>query len=171
MKKQENKKYYKESKNKEQNKNFKDEYAKQLDEYREKNFKNFLLSNLEDDTNFEFFLYKCILEETGILDVDMWTKWERNELDDFLFKVPDGYVKQLEEKKRAAIIDFGTKNAECNFELEYTLVGIENFKRDLVTTSTYDTKKEILEKLGLNNKKDLSEEDFETDEFRSLIKG
>lgn len=166
----------KKQENKEQNKNFKDEYAKQLGEYREKNFKKFLLSNFEDDTNFEFFLYKCRLEEANILDsteftVDMWTKWERNELDDFLFKVPDGYVKQLEEKKRAAIIDFGTKNAECNFELEYTLVGIENFKRDLVTTSTYDTKKEILEKLGLNNKKDLSEEDFETDEFRSLIKG
>lgn len=166
----------KKQENKEQNKNFKDKYAKQLDEYREKNFKNFLLSNFEDNTNFEFFLYKCRLEEADILDsteftVDMWTKWERNELDDFLFKVPDGYVKQLEEKKREAIMDFGTKNAECNFELEYTLVGIENFKRDLVTTSTYDTKGELLEKLGLSNKKDLSEEDFETDEFRSLIKG
>lgn len=166
----------KKQENKEQNKNFKDKYAKQLDEYREKNFKNFLLSNLEDDTNFEFFLYKCRFEETDILDsikftVDMWTKWERNELDDFIFRVPAGYVKQLEEKKREAIVDFGIKNAECNFELEYTLVGIENFKRDLVTTSTYDTKGYLLEKLGLSNKKDLSEEDFETDEFRALIKG
>ena len=212
-----NKIYYKRNilENKELDKKFKENYLKQLEEQREKYFKDFLLSDSKDESNFEFFLYKFNFlpgSENRIFDLkknivdycdsskkmdctpfatDLWIKWGNRELEDFLFRVPEYFVEEMKERKNkyiiegikretiknASIVGYQILNrikseAEYYFQEQFITSGIASFKKDLLKTSNiWDTKKEILEKLGLNNKKDLSEEDFNTEDFKTLIKG